>query len=142
MCDEASYELRVHGTRLELDAKALDLLGYLIRRPGQLVRKDELFEAVWPDSTVADNALAVAVSKLRKAFAGTPSQAGKAPSIENVYGRGYRLMCSEVRVSSALSADVPKAQLASVAAEGPLVGRSEALQRLHKARQLAQSGRG
>ena len=44
---------------LKIRPKAFALLNYLIQRPGQLVTKDELLNAVWPETFVGDAVLKV-----------------------------------------------------------------------------------
>jgi DNA-binding winged helix-turn-helix (wHTH) protein/TolB-like protein len=52
----------------EVEAKPLEVLHQLLKRAGEVVRKEELLEAVWPGVLVVDASLATAVSKLRKAL--------------------------------------------------------------------------
>ena len=79
-----------HGAELiRLTHKALSVLGYLVERCGQLVTKDELFEALWPGVVVSESALVVCVRDLRRALSDTR----RAPHfIETVHGRGYRFV--------------------------------------------------
>ena len=58
------------GAPVPLAAKAFDLLAILVRRSGHLVSKDELFEEVWPNTTVQETNLTVNISALRKALGG------------------------------------------------------------------------
>jgi DNA-binding winged helix-turn-helix (wHTH) protein len=44
----------------------LDILALLLERPGTLVSKDTLMEAVWPDTAVEANKLTVQISALRR----------------------------------------------------------------------------
>ena len=48
-----------------LGSRALDLLGLLVERQGELVSKDAIMEAVWPGTVVEGN-LTVQVSTLRR----------------------------------------------------------------------------
>ena len=64
--DDLRYELRVAGQAVEMERKPLDLLRYLLSKSGEIVKKEELLEAVWPGVLVVDASLATAVSKLRK----------------------------------------------------------------------------
>ena len=82
--DDLRFELRVHGQPAELERKPLELLRYLLSRPGEVVRKEELLEAVWPGVLVVDASLATAVSKLRKAL-------GEQDVIQTVPRVGYRI---------------------------------------------------
>src|SRR5579883_2589319 len=67
--DEFSRELRVKGSRVDLESKPLDVLHFLLLRAGEVVTKEELMEAVWPGVSVVEGSLATAVSKLRKGLA-------------------------------------------------------------------------
>jgi pimeloyl-ACP methyl ester carboxylesterase/DNA-binding winged helix-turn-helix (wHTH) protein len=74
---------------LPLTPKAYSVLQCLTHRPGRLVTKDELFNAVWPGVFVGDAALKVCVREIRRALADDP----KAPQfIETVHRRGYRFI--------------------------------------------------
>lgn len=82
--DELRYELRVGGHPVEMERKPLDLLRYLLSKQGEVVKKEELLEAVWPGVLVVDASLATAVSKLRKAL-------GEQEIIQTVPRVGYRI---------------------------------------------------
>ncbi len=84
--DELRRELRVKGKVVELEAKPLDILLQLVLHAGEVVTKEELLEAVWPDVMVVDGSLATAVSKLRKAMGDEDH-----PAIVTVPRVGYRL---------------------------------------------------
>ena len=72
-----------------LTLKAFALLQYLAERPGQLVTKEELLEAVWPETYVTDAVLKVRIGELRKALGDDV----KAPRfIETAQRRGYRFI--------------------------------------------------
>ncbi len=74
---------------LPLTPKAFSVLQCLTQRPGRLVTKDELFNAVWRGVFVGDAALKVCVREIRRALADDP----KAPQfIETVHRRGYRFI--------------------------------------------------
>ena len=63
--DRVGYRVLRGGEALDLTPQLLDLLLYLVERPGTLVTKDALLEALWPNVNVTDNALAHAVSELQ-----------------------------------------------------------------------------
>jgi DNA-binding winged helix-turn-helix (wHTH) protein len=87
--DRIRYHVSREGQALDLTPKLLDLLFYLLDRPGTLVTKEELLDGVWPDANVTDNALAQAVSELREALGDSAS----APTyIRTVARRGYRFI--------------------------------------------------
>jgi len=84
--DEMGRELRFKGRPVELESKPLDILLQLLLHAGEVVTKEELLEAVWPDVMVVDGSLATAVSKLRKAMGDDDH-----PVIATVPRVGYRL---------------------------------------------------
>lgn len=83
--DEATAQLRVAETEVELDRSSYDVLLALLRHAGEIVTKDELLDAGWPGRVVSENSLAKAISRLRQALA----EDGEA--IRVVHGYGYRL---------------------------------------------------
>ena len=44
-------------TPIAIGRRALDILGVLVERPGDLVSRDEIIDAVWPGTTVEDSNL-------------------------------------------------------------------------------------
>lgn len=84
--DELGWVLRVKGRAVDLESKPLDILLQLLLHAGEVVTKEELLEAVWPDVMVVDASLATAVSKLRKALGDEEH-----PVIVTVARVGYRL---------------------------------------------------
>jgi DNA-binding winged helix-turn-helix (wHTH) protein/TolB-like protein/Tfp pilus assembly protein PilF len=79
------------GERVALTPKAFETLVVLIERRGQLVEKEELMKALWPDSFVEDANLTNNVWALRKTLG--ESQNGQR-YIETVPKRGYRFTAS------------------------------------------------
>ena len=97
--DTAAYRLLNGSTEVALTPKAFDLLRHLLERPGTLVSKEELFERVWPDVAVTDNALTQVVSDLRQALG---DAAGAPAYVQTVARRGYRFIGSvELRAAPA-----------------------------------------
>ena len=79
------------GEEVRLEPKVMEVLVYLLRRPDQVVSKEELLRAVWPDTFVEEVAVSRCVSVIRKALGDDP----KAPRfIETVPKRGYRLLAA------------------------------------------------
>jgi pimeloyl-ACP methyl ester carboxylesterase/DNA-binding winged helix-turn-helix (wHTH) protein len=74
---------------VSLTPKALALLEYLASRPGRLIKKNELLDAVWPGVFVADGALKVCIREVRRAL-GDDAQAPR--FIETAHRRGYRFI--------------------------------------------------
>ena len=78
------------GTRqIRLTPKALALLSFIAERPGEVITKEELFGAVWPETTVGDAALVTCIQELRKALR---DDARKPHYIETLHRRGYRFI--------------------------------------------------
>jgi len=74
---------------LPLTAKALRVLGLLVAHAGQLVSKDTLFQAVWPEAAVSDGVLSNCIGELRKTLGDT---AQSPRFIQTVHRRGYRFL--------------------------------------------------
>ena len=49
------------GRNVHLTPKALALLSFIAHRPGEVVTKDQLFGAVWPEVNVGDAALVTCI---------------------------------------------------------------------------------
>src|SRR5437773_2553949 len=84
--DPQNRVLRLRDEPVALTPKAFELLFLLIQRGGQVVSKDELMNAVWPDSFVEESNLTQTVFMLRKALGETANQR----YVLTVQGRGYR----------------------------------------------------
>src|ERR1700751_2355451 len=87
--------LRREGEVLPLGDRALDILNYLVERPGEVISKQELIDHVWSDVTVEEGSLRVHISAIRKAL--RDGQFGNR-YIANVKGRGYSFVGSVVRL--------------------------------------------
>ncbi len=61
-------QLLAGGEHVHLGKKALDILSVLAEANGEIVTKDELLDAVWPEVTIEENALQVHIVALRKAL--------------------------------------------------------------------------
>jgi TolB-like protein len=83
-CDE-------HGVAVPvtLGSRALDVLGVLVERLGDLVTKQAIMDTVWPDTAVEENNLTVQISALRRVL-----DQGRTDGscIQTVPGRGYRFV--------------------------------------------------
>jgi TolB-like protein/DNA-binding winged helix-turn-helix (wHTH) protein/tetratricopeptide (TPR) repeat protein len=88
--------LTMDGKPVALPPRATEMLAVLAARANELVSKDDLMRAVWPDTFVEEGNLAVHIFALRKLLAG----AGSPVEIETIPKRGYRLV-GEVHSSSA-----------------------------------------
>jgi TolB-like protein len=78
------------GTRgVRLTPKALTLLSYMAGRPNEVIPKEELFAAVWPEVTVGDAALVTCIQEIRRALG---DDARQPRYIETLHRRGYRFI--------------------------------------------------
>jgi DNA-binding winged helix-turn-helix (wHTH) protein/TolB-like protein len=113
--DELRYELRVRGKVVELEAKPLKVLHQLLVRTGDVVRKEDLLDSVWPGVLVVDASLATAVSKLRKVLGEGEAVIKTVPKV------GYRLSapvrCTFSKQPSLLA--TPEGQSAPIAVPWP-----------------------
>jgi pimeloyl-ACP methyl ester carboxylesterase/DNA-binding winged helix-turn-helix (wHTH) protein len=78
---------------IRLRGKLFDTLCVLVENSGRLLRKDELLQAVWPDTIVEDNNLDHCISQLRKIFG------IEFKFIETVPRQGYRFLAEVTPVS-------------------------------------------
>ena len=111
--------------QISLRRKTFDVLLYLVDHPGQLVTKQALLDAVWPEVTVSDSMPAVCVKELRKVL----GDEAKIPRlIETVHGRGYRFIA---KVVSDAPAEAARKPAASATGNRPImVGREDELARM------------
>ncbi|WP_206326427.1 winged helix-turn-helix domain-containing protein, partial [Pseudomonas viridiflava] len=82
----------VEGARRprRLTPKALGVLKVLMRVPGAVVTREELFAEVWPDTLPTNDVLTQAITQLRKAF--SRDDDGGTAYIETIAKTGYRLL--------------------------------------------------
>jgi adenylate cyclase len=81
---------------IEMGSRALDILGVLIERPGELVRRAEIISAVWPGAAVEDSNLDVQIAALRRVLDGGRTEGG---CIQTIRGRGYRFTAPVTQVA-------------------------------------------
>jgi predicted ATPase/DNA-binding winged helix-turn-helix (wHTH) protein len=74
---------------IPLSPKTFAVLRCLVSQAGQLVTKDALLAAVWPETVVSESILTVAIRTLRRVLG---DQARIPRFIETVHGRGYRFI--------------------------------------------------
>lgn len=87
--DVDSRTLERGGRSRHLAPREVALLAALLQsKPGEVVSRNELLDAIWGDGEVCEDALTVIVSRLRRHF----DRLGiDEPLIETVPRRGYRL---------------------------------------------------
>jgi TolB-like protein/DNA-binding winged helix-turn-helix (wHTH) protein len=89
--DVDAGELRKDGVKLHLQDQPFQVLAVLLRRSGQLVRREELRSEVWPQDTFVefDQALNTAIKKIRVALG---DDANAPRYVETIPRKGYRLI--------------------------------------------------
>lgn len=84
--DVENQRLRQGDHIISLSPKPFAVLLYLLHRPGQLVSKEELLDACWPETAVTDTVLKVCIRQIREAL----GDDAKSPKfIETSHRRGY-----------------------------------------------------
>lgn len=96
--DVHTHELWKEGIRIKLVGQPFEILAVLIKRPGQLVTREELRSRLWPADTFVDfnHGLNAAVNKLRDALC---DSAENPRYIETLPRRGYRFIANVERLS-------------------------------------------
>ena len=84
-------DLRKDGVKLHLQDQPFQVLTVLLRRSGQLVRREELRAEVWPQDTFVefDQALNTAIKKIRVALG---DDANAPRYVETIPRKGYRFI--------------------------------------------------
>src|SRR5262245_56268586 len=104
-CLDLVNECLLRGSEeIRLRPKAFAVLDYLLERPGRLVTKKEVLDAVWPETFVGEGVLKVAIRQIREALHDDPA----CPRfIETAHRRGYRFIGQIVgRAESAADQEV------------------------------------
>lgn len=82
-----SNELRtVEGKAVNLRSQSVEVLSVLAARPGAIVSKGAMMQAVWPDTFVTEDSLTQCIADIRRALADDAHVI-----VETVPRRGYRL---------------------------------------------------
>jgi len=117
--DLRAGELRKHGLRIRLQQQPFQILEMLLRRPREVVTRDELRAALWPADTFVDfdHGLNKAINKIRDAL----GDSAESPRfVETVARRGYRFIAEVVSLDGeADSSKELKPQSAVLASTAP-----------------------
>jgi TolB-like protein/DNA-binding winged helix-turn-helix (wHTH) protein len=76
----------VEGKAIGLRSQSTEVLSMLAARPGEIVSKDALMQAVWPDTFVTDDSLTQCIADIRRALGDDEHLI-----VETLPKRGYRL---------------------------------------------------
>src|SRR3981189_672366 len=86
--DLRAGELRKNGTKIRLQQQPFRVLALLLERHGEVVTREELRRAIWPDAVVDfDEGLDATIYKLRNALG---DSAENPRFVETLPRRGYR----------------------------------------------------
>jgi DNA-binding winged helix-turn-helix (wHTH) protein len=102
--DDRTRQLLRGGEEVHLPRKAFDLLSTLMSRRPEVVDKDELNAAIWPDSHVDPAGLNVLVGEVRKALG---DDARQPRFLRTVHGVGYAFCGDAVHVEEAPASSGP-----------------------------------
>ncbi len=108
------------GVAVRVGSRSLDILVALISRRGEIVGKDDLVAAVWPDTIVEESALRVHISTLRKALG---DGVGDIRLIANIPGRGYCFVAPVTVISVASGHTTATGPVEQSVAERPTLRR-------------------
>ena len=87
--DTQNFVVERNDQAVSLTPRAYDVLLLLLRNGGQVVEKRQLFDEVWKETFVSDNALTKVIKELRHALG---DSAEEPRYIETVPKRGYRFI--------------------------------------------------
>ncbi|MFP5229265.1 MAG: transcriptional regulator [Acidobacteriota bacterium] len=97
--DTATGELRRQGLRLRLNAQPFQVLCLLLERRGELLTREEIARALWPEGVYvdADHGVHSAINRIREALG---DSASSPRFIETLARRGYRFVAPVQRLEA------------------------------------------
>jgi DNA-binding winged helix-turn-helix (wHTH) protein len=107
-----------------LGSRALEVLGVLVARSGDLVARDEIMNVVWPGVVVESSNLPVQIAALRRVL---DDGRANGSCIQTIPGRGYRLAVPVTQAEAAVAASFAvggNGSAGSITAEGQTPPRS------------------
>lgn len=104
--DASTGELRRQGIRVKLNAQPFQVLLLLLEHPGELLTRERIAHALWPEGTFVDYEHGVnsAINRLREALR---DPAASPRFIETLARRGYRFIAPVERIDPDESNDTP-----------------------------------
>jgi DNA-binding winged helix-turn-helix (wHTH) protein/Tol biopolymer transport system component len=116
---ESEFLITRAGQPLPVEPKVMRLLLYMLRRPGQLIGKDELLDAVWNGTVVSENSLTRNVAYLRHILGDDP----RTPRyIATVSSLGYRFICPVEAMPQSLNGHALEGPQSGKEGNGKIVG--------------------
>lgn len=104
--DARTGELRRKGLLIRLNGQPFQLLLLLLEHHGQLLTREEIARALWPDGTVVDfeHGVNSAINRIREALG---DSAADSRFVETLARRGYRFVAPVEAVESSVPAVAP-----------------------------------
>jgi len=130
--DAANRLLTCAGKEVAVPGRAFDALLMLVRRPNELLTKEELLDSVWGGSFVEESNLTVAISTLRRALNEDPHDRRY---IQTVARRGYRFIAEVREVQKA-----PRVAVVAAAASAVVEPVVDATERVESAEAAVAAG--
>jgi len=100
--DLDTHELWKNGLRIKLGGQPFEILALLLRKPGQMVTREELQKELWAEDTFVDfnHGLNAAINKLRETLV---DSAEEPKYVETLPRRGYRFVARVERARPAVA---------------------------------------
>lgn len=108
--DRSQQELRHRGRRVRISVSLIKLLTLFLSRPGDLVTREQIADALWEDPETVDVVIGInmAVRRLRVVLDDDPANPRY---IETVIGLGYRFVAEVEELEETGGAETPAAQI-------------------------------
>jgi len=119
--DLRAGELRKHGVRFRLQPQPFQILRMLLERPGEVVTREELRQALWAGDTFVDfdRGLNNAINRLRETL-GDSAEGSR--YVETLPRRGYRFIAPVEKVGADLGLPAQDAASASLGDHSEVFG--------------------
>jgi len=95
--------LSCEGKTVRLEPKVMEVLLCLAQHPRETLSKEQLFQAVWPNTIATEDVLKRCIAELRRAF---DDDARNPRIIETISKRGYRLLAPVSAPASPTPAEI------------------------------------
>jgi DNA-binding winged helix-turn-helix (wHTH) protein/TolB-like protein/cytochrome c-type biogenesis protein CcmH/NrfG len=112
--DCENFRVLKNGQDITLTPRAFDVLIFLLHNGGRVVEKKEIFDFVWKDTFVSDNALTKIIKEIRRAF---DDDANKPRYIETVPKRGYRFIGEVKEKSNQTASEIETTRVGQIVVE-------------------------
>jgi DNA-binding winged helix-turn-helix (wHTH) protein len=101
---------------VQIEPKQMDVLVFLAGTAGEVVSKQQIMDAVWPDLFITESVISRAIAGLRRALG---DDAKRPRFIETILKRGYRLIAEVAPQPTTVTARIPGSAPPPKFAAGP-----------------------